>query len=107
MEQVANAIGRAFKDDFGPLGIRNRLQHTGRVGIGMGPEGHLRAVEELNGAGPPNPLRSRCADLVAAVQLVEEQLLRIRRARRSEEHTSELQSLMRHPSAVFCLKNKK
>src|SRR3546814_2222347 len=23
---------------------------------------------------------------------------------RSEEHTSELQSLMRHPSAVFCLK---
>src|SRR3546814_6465530 len=25
---------------------------------------------------------------------------------RSEEHTSELQSLMRHSSAVFCLKNK-
>src|SRR3546814_7642873 len=27
--------------------------------------------------------------------------------RRSEEHTSELQSLMRISSAVFCLKNKK
>src|SRR3546814_1543671 len=27
-------------------------------------------------------------------------------ARRSEEHTSELQSLMRLPYAVFCLKNK-
>src|SRR3546814_5324823 len=26
---------------------------------------------------------------------------------RSEEHTSELQSLMRHPYAVFCLNNKK
>src|SRR3546814_10590370 len=26
---------------------------------------------------------------------------------RSEEHTSELQSLMRNPSAVFCLKTKK
>src|SRR3546814_6255511 len=26
---------------------------------------------------------------------------------RSEEHTSELQSLMRSPSAVFCLKKKK
>src|SRR3546814_3302740 len=26
---------------------------------------------------------------------------------RSEEHTSELQSLMRHPYAVFCLKTKK
>src|SRR3546814_10623254 len=30
-----------------------------------------------------------------------------RRARRSEEHTSELQSLMRISYAVFCLKNKK
>src|SRR3546814_10635846 len=31
---------------------------------------------------------------------------RIRRRRRSEEHTSELQSLMRISYAVFCLKNK-
>src|SRR3546814_5723377 len=30
-----------------------------------------------------------------------------RRARRSEEHTSELQSLMRISHAVFCLKKKK
>src|SRR3546814_6500268 len=29
------------------------------------------------------------------------------RLRRSEEHTSELQSLMRNSYAVFCLKNKK
>src|SRR3546814_2756074 len=29
------------------------------------------------------------------------------RGQRSEEHTSEPQSLMRHPSAVFCLKQKK
>src|SRR3546814_4808629 len=28
-------------------------------------------------------------------------------AKRSEEHTSELQSLMRHSYAVFCLKKKK
>src|SRR3546814_7772361 len=31
---------------------------------------------------------------------------RLRRACRSEEHTSELQSLMRISYAVFCLKNK-
>src|SRR3546814_3071866 len=31
---------------------------------------------------------------------------RLRRAGRSEEHTSELQSLMRIPYAVFCLKKK-
>src|SRR3546814_5819068 len=30
----------------------------------------------------------------------------VRRPRRSEEHTSELQSLMRIPYAVFCLKKK-
>src|SRR3546814_9936325 len=29
-----------------------------------------------------------------------------RRSARSEEHTSELQSLMRHPYAVFCIKKK-
>src|SRR3546814_10493823 len=32
---------------------------------------------------------------------------RLERAERSEEHTSELQSLMRISYAVFCLKNKK
>src|SRR3546814_3587420 len=32
---------------------------------------------------------------------------RLRAALRSEEHTSELQSLMRIPYAVFCLKKKK
>src|SRR3546814_9292295 len=31
----------------------------------------------------------------------------VRNAWRSEEHTSELQSPMRHPYAVFCLKKKK
>src|SRR3546814_1671227 len=30
----------------------------------------------------------------------------MKRLTRSEEHTSELQSLMRHSSAVFCLKKK-
>src|SRR3546814_10613743 len=40
--------------------------------------------------------------------LAEDQLLRnIDRIRRSEEHTSELQSLMRISYAVFCLKKKK
>src|SRR3546814_2676098 len=33
--------------------------------------------------------------------------LRIAQKTRSEEHTSELQSLMRHSYAVFCLKKKK
>src|SRR3546814_7826843 len=39
--------------------------------------------------------------------LNEKSLLELARAARSEEHTSELQSLMRISYAVFCLKNKK
>src|SRR3546814_5377684 len=37
----------------------------------------------------------------------EQQMLAVARALRSEEHTSELQSLMRISYAVFCLKKKK
>src|SRR3546814_2079176 len=51
------------------------------------------------GAGSLRILRpgARAAHGVSAVQ----------RHRRSEEHTSELQSLMRNSYAVFCLKKKK
>src|SRR3546814_1829417 len=41
-----------------------------------------------------------------SLQPVSPRLLRLSRAR-SEEHTSELQSLMRNSYAVFCLKKKK
>src|SRR3546814_7965446 len=50
--------------------------------------------------------------LLAAGASVEEALRSVtardagRQARRSEEHTSELQSLMRLPYAIFCLKKK-
>src|SRR3546814_8298936 len=59
-----------------------------------------------------NPvLRRLCADHPAAAQRdpCDEQLVRRRPPRacqRSEEHTSELQSLMRISYAVFCLKKK-
>src|SRR3546814_7490087 len=50
----------------------------------------------------------RRAQLVSPVAVFARQVERhIRRHDRSEEHTSELQSLMRTSSAVFCLKNKK
>src|SRR3546814_6294782 len=50
-------------------------------------------------AGPALPERVRERAVPVA--------LRGRRLRRSEEHTSELQSLMRISYAVFCLKKKK
>src|SRR3546814_2519745 len=54
-----------------------------------------------------------CASLAAAGMVAArssrtlETSVREERARRSEEHTSELQSLMRISYAVFCLKKKK
>src|SRR3546814_4095995 len=42
-----------------------------------------------------------------AISLIDRLILRAAIARRSEEHTSELQSLMRLSYAVFCLQNKK
>src|SRR3546814_1035185 len=38
---------------------------------------------------------------------IDYEALERQQVQRSEEHTSELQSLMRNSSAVFCLKNKK
>src|SRR3546814_9053964 len=59
---------------------------------------HLRIFVEHPGAGG---LETVAARLVAAILPRVEQL-----HRRSEEHTSELQSLMRSSYAVFCLKKK-
>src|SRR3546814_5955605 len=57
---------------------------------------------------PPRslPRRSLCAD-AAADDRPARRLSFLMDRRRSEEHTSELQSLMRTSYAVFCLKKKK
>src|SRR3546814_1659377 len=57
----------------------------------------------LGGTYGGNPIA--CAAALAAIGVYESEDLP-GRARRSEEHTSELQSLMRISYAVFCLKNK-
>src|SRR3546814_9423878 len=53
------------------------------------------------------PLRSSTPRLFGAPPDCIEPMLRIGSIPRSEEHTSELQSLMRISYAVFCLKKKK
>src|SRR3546814_7013883 len=52
-------------------------------------------------------LEARRARLPAAERGLPDAERRLRQRARSEEHTSELQSLMRTSYAVFCLKNKK
>src|SRR3546814_3721354 len=53
-------------------------------------------VEAINRFRDPEPVQSTGMLIVAVAGLI-----------RSEEHTSELQSLMRNSYAVFCLKKKK
>src|SRR3546814_9591790 len=55
----------------------------------------------------PTNRSSCCAAQAKVVRAVIGQALSAERGRRSEEHTSELQSLMRLSYAVFCLKKKK
>src|SRR3546814_9403862 len=55
-------------------------------------------------AGTSGPCRQRPAVVGAGLRTA---AVRCRLGDRSEEHTSELQSLMRISYAVFCLKNKK
>src|SRR3546814_7632175 len=68
---------------------------------GVHRRGRLRELPRVRRPGLPlAPARGRVGVAVAALHLRHD-------GRRSEEHTSELQSLMRISYAVFCLKKKK
>src|SRR3546814_9855626 len=86
------------------LGARNRRLARGQVG-------DLRAVERAIEREAQSLDRPRDELELEAIAFgaadVGRELDRIRHAVRSEEHTSELQSLMRISYAVFCLKKKK
>src|SRR3546814_3974096 len=62
-----------------------------RIGYAGGPQWIIKAMSKLQSQSTSNPCSISQAAAVA----------------RSEEHTSELQSLMRISYAVFCLKKKK
>src|SRR3546814_6496726 len=86
------------------------------IGV-AGPRPVHRAPDGEDGAGRPlgplwpDILSCRASRLLQHVRLPSARPESARpgafRLRRSEEHTSELQSLMRISSAVFCLKKKK
>src|SRR3546814_9043999 len=88
-EQPVEIIEDRFFDDAEPAPVDRVIEHrhAGLVGIGVEQAHFLGAGEEARG------LRHRLAGLH-------------RLGLRSEEHTSELQSLMRISYAVFCLKKK-
>src|SRR3546814_10292257 len=90
-----------------------------QIGAGGGDERRLRAVRDEPGAperiadldrrmiGHRHQFDGAITDRGDRPQSGVEILERIAAERRSEEHTSELQSLMRISYAVFCLKKKK
>src|SRR3546814_10519599 len=81
-----------------------RLVDMGNTNLQQGAHvGVQRRLPELLRVHFAEPLVARQADALAA----ELEDCRHQADRRSEEHTSELQSLMRISYAVFCLKKKK
>src|SRR3546814_8503295 len=88
---------------------RAGLRPAAGAGAAAGRTGcRFHAVGKLGEIPRPDQVAGRCA--AGAVQSRARHLGaggRSCRGRRSEEHTSELQSLMRISDAVFCLKKKK
>src|SRR3546814_1800023 len=74
------------------------------LGVGAGRHPHLGLAEQA-ALGLLGQLLDLAAGLGVVVDLLQQQLGN-RAIVRSEEHTSELQSLMRISYAVFCLKKK-
>src|SRR3546814_7975985 len=85
-DRTITALGTLFDVDVSPTELRVTLA-----------EGVVAVRPVRSGAGPAQQILKPRQQLVAAAGA----------ASRSEEHTSELQSLMRSSYAVFCLKKKK
>src|SRR3546814_10288220 len=83
-----------------PTSVTNAgsARQKGRCAICKARERIGRATSSPISRASMSPSRARAPNMTAARKFA--------RSNRSEEHTSELQSLMRHSNAVFCLKKK-
>src|SRR3546814_3059201 len=96
-DPIAEPHAVILPDPFGPTPIGNgRIGHLNRGRRFLGPENQL-----LTRGKPDWRFSRRQISSNSDVDRAFEEL-----DRRSEEHTSELQSLMRISYAVFCLKKK-
>src|SRR3546814_9057760 len=93
----------------GVVAEKRLAQNRGRQAVGVGRESAEKAREIIDREGVHiiAVLGQVIIGINAAEQEVERPVKIAGQDRRSEEHTSELQSLMRISYAVFCLKNKK
>src|SRR3546814_3833079 len=83
-----------------PLDLAHRVRRRLRVGTDRASTGAARSIPWRRPAAVPSPACGR--ELRMRVAVLRGEAIQIR----SEEHTSELQSLMRISYAVFCLKKK-
>src|SRR3546814_2682992 len=89
---------RALQRGGGPAALRCRRNPAG---------GRQRALRGAAEAGAARDRLARDSAELGGAALVRAPSRVLQRPARSEEHTSELQSLMRNSYAVFCLKKKK
>src|SRR3546814_1238540 len=92
------------------------MMNEARVGVGLGAtclgySGYLHSLDYAKGRpqGRPVSAKDPASPQVPIIQHADvKRMLLAQKAyvERSEEHTSELQSLMRNSYAVFCLKKK-
>src|SRR3546814_8318625 len=105
--------------------MENAEAHAAAPGASAGEALRMRLLNEIQARAWPatqrrlvlrflaTPLEIVGSERVSAIQVADNELVTqadgtiAARSTRSEEHTSELQSLMRISYAVFCLKNKK
>src|SRR3546814_4411747 len=96
--------------DLGQPGAPLRARQHGTIGIDADVPGAVagvqaRGLQAGHLVADRDPFPARAPQFDPAREALCEQRLRPR-PQRSEEHTSELQSLMRNSYAVFCLKKK-
>src|SRR3546814_16058351 len=91
VKQARNTKAPIAEDAVRQIAALDAVETTGR---GSAPEARLAARKEYS------------APIIAALKPWLEKQLSMISSGRSEEHTSELQSLMRISYAVFCLKKK-
>src|SRR3546814_9602010 len=115
--KVKNARPGTYGDGKGlylrvkPSGSRSwilRVQHQGRrQDIGLGSVDDVSLAEARDSASRLRRIARLGNDAIAERDRGKIRVVTFQEAARSEEHTSELQSLMRISYAVFCLKKKK
>src|SRR3546814_6502877 len=107
-DRIAELGGEPLMWKTGHSLIKTKMRETGAPLAGE-MSGHIFFAHDYYGFDDAQYAAVR---LIRAVHMIGKSLTQIRGEMpnlintRSEEHTSELQSLMRTSSAVFCLKNK-